>query len=248
MDYTSVESLTAALQGQDAVVSTIGGEALEGQTVLIDATIAAGVKRFIPSDFGSVSTNPALHAYPVYSSTAKIQKYLAEKAKTSRLSYTILASGGSLEDILGEIGIIDFNKHRAELYDGGDTRISSTSFANVGKAIAGVLKHPEETKNRVVHVSQAILTQNKLLAIARELRPDIPWELTTVNTRDMMQEALASIGAGDFSFPTIIKFVKSTVFAGDRYGAAYDVTDNELLGIDLLTEAELKKLVADRLG
>ncbi|KAH8587740.1 hypothetical protein B0O99DRAFT_584061 [Bisporella sp. PMI_857] len=248
VDYTSIDSLTSALQGQDAVVSTIGLEALEDQTVLIDAAIAAGVKRFIPSDFGSTTTNPKLYEYPIYAATAKIQNYLAEKSNVSELSYTILASGASLDMILSEIGIIDFNKHKAEIYDGGDNRISSTSFVSIGKAIAGILEHPKETENRVLHVSQVILTQNKLLAIARELRPDISWELTTVNTSDMMQEALASIGAGDFSSLTMVKFVKSTVFAGDRYGAAYDVTDNELLGVDLLTKEELKKLVADRLG
>lgn len=64
----------------------------------------------------------------------------------------------------------------------------------------------------------------------------------------MIQESLAAIKAGDFSFLVIIKFIKSTVFAGDRYGATYDSTDNELLGVPPLTEELLTKLVADRLG
>ena len=40
---------------------------------------------------------------------------------------------------------------------------------------------------------------------------------------------------------------RSTAFGGDIYGSAYDKTDNELLGVKELTEAELKKLVADKL-
>ncbi len=52
VDYSSVQSLTAALGGQDAVVSTIATAAIAGQQLLVDAAVAAGVKRIIPSEFG----------------------------------------------------------------------------------------------------------------------------------------------------------------------------------------------------
>ncbi|KAH9204258.1 hypothetical protein DL95DRAFT_377111 [Leptodontidium sp. 2 PMI_412] len=248
VDYSSVESLTSALQGQDAVVSAVGMEALEGQTILIDAAIAAGVKRFIPADYGAVTTNPKLHEYPFYSTVGKIQKYLAEKSKSTGLSYTVLSTGAFTDMLFGAIGIIDFDKHEAVLYDGGDSRFSTNSMAGVGKAIAQILKHPKETSNRMLRISEAILTQNKLLAIAKELKPEITWKTTLVDTSEMMKEALASFGAGDFSPPVFMKFLGSTVFAGNRFGAAYDVTDNELLGVEALSDESLKKLVAGRLG
>lgn len=51
-DY-SPESLVKSLDGQDAVVCTIGsGPALACQNEIIDAAMKAGVKRFIPSEFG----------------------------------------------------------------------------------------------------------------------------------------------------------------------------------------------------
>ena len=53
-DYT-VDFLTSAMKGQDVVVLTIGSAALAAQTTAIDAAIKAGVKRIIPSEFGSVS-------------------------------------------------------------------------------------------------------------------------------------------------------------------------------------------------
>lgn len=52
VDYASVESLTAALEGQDALVSVIGTVAVAGQRPLVDAAVAAGVRRFIPSEYG----------------------------------------------------------------------------------------------------------------------------------------------------------------------------------------------------
>ncbi|EGU73272.1 hypothetical protein HZS61_007252 [Fusarium oxysporum f. sp. conglutinans] len=128
IDYSSVESLTSALQGQDAVVSVVGMEALEGQTILIDAAIAAGVKHFIPADYGAVSTNPKLHEYPFYSTVGKIQKYLAEKSKSTGLSYTVLSTGAFTDMLFGAIGIIDFDKHEAVLYDGGDLRFTTNSM------------------------------------------------------------------------------------------------------------------------
>jgi uncharacterized protein YbjT (DUF2867 family) len=52
VDTTSVDALIEVLKGQDAVVSTIGTAAAGTQTTIIDAAIAAHVKRFIPSEFG----------------------------------------------------------------------------------------------------------------------------------------------------------------------------------------------------
>ena len=57
VDYASMESLTDALRGQDAVVSTLASVSLSAQFLMIDAAIAAGVKRFIPSEFGSNTYN-----------------------------------------------------------------------------------------------------------------------------------------------------------------------------------------------
>jgi len=52
VDTTSVDALTEVLKGQDAIVSTVGTAAARSQTTIIDAAIAAHVKRFIPSEFG----------------------------------------------------------------------------------------------------------------------------------------------------------------------------------------------------
>src|SRR5690242_16544214 len=53
VDFTSVPSLTEALKGHFAVVSTLATIAVGSQDLLIDAAAAAGVTRFIPSEFGS---------------------------------------------------------------------------------------------------------------------------------------------------------------------------------------------------
>lgn len=248
VDFTSVESLTAALKGIDGLVSTVAGTAVENQALLIDAAVAAGVKRFIPSEYGSCTTSPELEAFPIYAPLFKIKKYLQEKAKAGELSWTVLACGAFLEFLFGGPMLLDFENHKATLFDEGDNRISTTSLPNVGKAIVGILKNFEATKNKVVRTSEAILTQNRLLRIAERLRPDIKWESTNVQTSAVLKEGLDGVGAGDFSMPIIMKILTGTAGAGDIYGAAYDETDNELLGVKELTEEDLKKLVAWKLA
>lgn len=247
VDFTSVDSLTAALKGVDGLVSTVGSSALAGQTVLIDAAIAAGVKRFIPSEYGSCSTNPKLKDIPIYAPMFAIRQYLQEKEKAN-LTWTVLACGAFMEFLFGRPLLLDFEAHTATLYDNGDNRISSTSLPNVGNAIAAIFKNFEATKNSIVHTSEVILTQNRLLKIAERLRPEIKWEITKVDLSAMLKEGLEGVRAGDFSMPVIMKLLKATAFAGDVYGGAYDETDNALLGIKNLTAAELDSLVAGKLA
>ncbi|KZO93426.1 NAD-binding protein [Calocera viscosa TUFC12733] len=56
VDYDSPSSLQSALQGIDAVISTLGGAALAVQEPLGDAAKAAGVKLFVPSEYGGDTT------------------------------------------------------------------------------------------------------------------------------------------------------------------------------------------------
>ncbi|RDH36052.1 NAD(P)-binding protein [Aspergillus welwitschiae] len=248
VDFNSVESLTSALKGVDAVVSTVGGAAVDNQTVLIDAAIAAGVKRFIPSEFGNVTTNPKVEKFPVYSSVFKIRNYLQEKAAAGQLSWTVLACGAFLDLVLNTPTLLDFQNHTVTILDEGDNRISSTSLPAVGRAIAAILQNFDATENRVMHVSEAISTQNQLIGFAKEIRPDIEWSISKEQSSLLLQESLEEFGAGDFSVPTFMKLLKGTALAGDTYGAAFDVTDNELLGIKELAPADLKKLIAEKLA
>lgn len=250
MDYTSVESLTAALKGMDAVVSTVAGTAIKTQTVLVDAAAAAGVKRFIPSEYGSVTTNPKLEGFPLYENVFNVRNRLQEKANAGQLTWTVLACGAFLEFLFapGAAGLLDFADRKATLFDEGDNRLSSTSLATAGKAIAAILEDSEATKNRVVKVSEVILTQNQLLKIAEKMKPEDKWEISKVAASAVLKEGVDEFRAGDVSFSVISKIIKGSGFAGERYGSAYDETDNELLGVKELTEEDLKKIVAKKLA
>ena len=55
VDYSNPESIKNALSGVDVVISTISGTALDVQGKIAEAAKPAGVKLFIPSEFGNVT-------------------------------------------------------------------------------------------------------------------------------------------------------------------------------------------------
>lgn len=82
IDVTVYKELLEAFTGQDTVVSVVGLVALRHQIKMVDAAVAAGVQRFIPSEFGCESRN---------SVGTKFGDLLAGKIATS--DYLIKVSG-----------------------------------------------------------------------------------------------------------------------------------------------------------
>lgn len=90
VDY---DSLRAAFSGQDAVVSIVGGAQASNQKLYIDAAIAAGVKRFIPSDFGGWTPDAAiLDKNKLFKSKVEIAEYLKEK-ESETFSWSAIING-----------------------------------------------------------------------------------------------------------------------------------------------------------
>lgn len=100
-DY-SPESLATALTGQDAIVCAIGPLGTMIQPKLIDAAVAAKVKRFIPSDYGWDTPNIAKNGmetqlpqlYMRLKPKATILEYLASKAvENPGFTWTAIGAG-----------------------------------------------------------------------------------------------------------------------------------------------------------
>ncbi|QKD57291.2 uncharacterized protein FOBCDRAFT_204257 [Fusarium oxysporum Fo47] len=88
----NIDSLGKVFEGKDAVTSFIPITSLDEQAVVIEAAISAGVKRFIPSEYGSDSTNPAVvAAVPFFEAKKKYLDFL--RTKENILSWTALITG-----------------------------------------------------------------------------------------------------------------------------------------------------------
>lgn len=229
-DFEDLQSLTAALEGQDAVVSTVGEKGIIGQKLLIDAAITAGVKRFLPSNFGSNMSNPNSRKLPVFKGKVIIEDYLVEKSKTTDLTYTLVYNGGFTDFAIKNKVIMNFSEYKPTIFNGGDSKFSCTSLPTVGDAVVGVLSHPAETENRAVYVSESFISQNQLLSLAKSIAPNKPWAPVDADLNVVFAGALERLAQGQHDMPTVIPILLKSIL-DNEYGSNFAENDNELLGI-----------------
>lgn len=90
-DY-SHDSLLEAFRGKDAVVNTITMPDLADQLRIIDAAIEAGVKRYLPAEFGIDTSKAAtVEIVPFLKVKPEVVKYL--RSKEGEISWTALITG-----------------------------------------------------------------------------------------------------------------------------------------------------------
>ncbi|KAI5357573.1 Putative NmrA-like domain, NAD(P)-binding domain superfamily [Septoria linicola] len=237
VDYSSQDSIIHALKGQDAFVSLIPKH--EDQPALIDAAIAAGVKFFIPSEFGSdIAGSQKVAGLPVFAGKKKTQDYL--KTKEDKISYALVVNGLFLDWGL-QVGFWANFKGATRVFDGGNEKHSTTTLADVGKTVAAILKKPEDFKNRPVYVQSAAVSQNQLLEIAQKKKPELKLERQEVSTADVEKDAYEKLGKGDFS--SMISFVIVSIFNSSYSNNWSQKNDNELLGIKEKSPQELEQIV-----
>ncbi|KZL68275.1 Rossmann-fold NAD(P)(+)-binding protein (isoflavone reductase) [Colletotrichum tofieldiae] len=173
-NLTSVESLTAAFAGQDAVISAISTVAVivpGAQDPLIDAAVAAGVKRFIPSEYGLNTRNleGEILGDWLKAKTAAVD-YLIKKTEEST-NFTWTGIGTSLFfdwSITRGIYGISLENRSITIFDSGNQKVSTTSLAFLAEGIVAVLQHPVETANKYINIVEFEVTQNQLHKLFEE--------------------------------------------------------------------------------
>ncbi|KAJ0378983.1 hypothetical protein COL26b_002763 [Colletotrichum chrysophilum] len=242
VDYSSVDDLAAALRGQDAVVSTVSKGGLLTQNTVIDASIKAGVKRYIPSDWGTFTTDPKAQRelVPVLGPMLDVQRYLTDKARTGEIEHTIFSVGAFLDFLTTVPVAFDYANKTVELWDGGRHRLSTTSVSSIGKAVAGALKNPKATRNRNIKVHELVVTQRRLYELAKKYSPPgTEWKEIELEGEAAFAEALNGVKEDPYNEGKIMGAIKAGVLSG-RYESAYEQVDNELVGVPVLTEADLE--------
>ncbi|KAL4994502.1 hypothetical protein BDV10DRAFT_176695 [Aspergillus recurvatus] len=244
VNYDSIDNLTThlAANSTDAVVSLLPHTAPEKQTNLIQAAVAAGVSRFIPSEFGSDLDNPVNRAAPAYKGKVAVQELLKGLAAENKISYTIMYNGAFLDWGLTHGFPIDISKRTAVLHDGGKRVYSTTTQPTIGNAVVSVLARPEETKNRVVRIAEANVTIKQLLSLVQEVIGDEGWTVTETNIDQEVEKAWTLIKQGVFSFESMMPFIYRAGW-GEDAGGHFETTDNILLGVDELDPEGVKRVI-----
>lgn len=246
VDFNDLLSLQAALTGHEGFVDCTLTQDETPQRIM-DAAALAGVYRYIPSDWSLDPLNTACNAHPVFSKKLERDNYLFEKCTAGTMTWSIVANGPFLDWNLhtGFMGIDIYNKS-ASLMDGGDNRIPWTTLDSVGKAVAEIMKHPEETANRPIYISSIVKSCREMLGHVQATlgSADGEWKVTEINGEEANQAALADLFAGKFSmqtFGTMIRYVNEK----PEMVGPWPKSDNDLLGIPTMSDAELEALIKE---
>jgi uncharacterized protein YbjT (DUF2867 family) len=247
VDYNDLKALTQALKGQDAVVSTITTAGIGSQKNLVDAVVAAGVKRFIPSEYGCDLSNAKARQLPVYGHKVQIEDAVEQKIKNTDTTYTFVFNNAFLDWGIDRGFLIDLKNKKADIYDGGDVPFTSTPIPMVAKAVAAVLQHPEETKNAEIRVHGARLTQNKFLELAKRVVGEDGWQISETTTKDLEQQSYENLKKDPSAFMGwAIGMLKVAIHAPGFGGDFSSNNDNKFLGLKEMSESEVEELIRDR--
>lgn len=242
VDFNDSNSILSAIEGVTVVISCIATLAIGSQNALIDASYAAGVRRFIPAEFGMDSLNALCKELPVCQPKTATQRYLAHKSSEQpEFTWTGIANGLFLDWGLKEGFIIDVSKHTATLYNGGDVPFSATTLADVAKAILGIIKNQDETANRLLYIHSAVLTQNQLIEYAKD-KDNKQWSLKIKDTKETMEESFGELDKGNEQV-AMDGFCAVAMWDASYGGNFSSHLDNELLDLQVLDESGVRAIV-----
>lgn len=232
-DFDSVDSLTVALKGQDAVVSAMSFGVIGGQYPIVDAAIAAKVKRFIPSEFGANSRTIEKQGFgALLQQKVKALDYIIEKSNENTwFTWTGIATGLFFDWGLS-LGVWGFNKvtKSVTIYDSGNQAFQTSNVGFISRAVAAVLSRPEQTANKYLEVGSFNITHNEVLRIITEVTGE-KWNVEHVNSTELEKAGLASLEKGDTGNAFLPLLISHTFGDGNGHALKPEDSDNALLGL-----------------
>ncbi|KAF4554061.1 Hypothetical protein D9617_5g069370 [Elsinoe fawcettii] len=241
-DVMNPSSLNSVFQGQDALVLMAGNHNLHLQTAYVDTAIAAGIKYIIPSEFGCDLANPKAATLPVFQAKINLEKHIKAKADEGKVQYTLIRTGPFLDWGIA-FGFLVNLKDTTTLYNGGDVPFTATLLSDIGLVVAGVLKAPEQYKNRPVYVHSAQITQKQLVAAAEKVTgKTYPTKASTTQESYDASMKVVKSGEGDIHH-AMVGFLMVAIF-DEAYGPKFEKTESDAFGIKQLGQADIEQLIA----
>lgn len=197
-DDFAVDAVTEALRTQDAVVVTIKGSQVDVQRKVAQACVKAGVRRFIPADFGSCDSSSSWtqSLVPLYKRKTELRQYLTEVAKDSpTFSWTSLVCGHFF-DWSPEFLHIWVKEKTIDILNDGEAKWSASTLSRIGEATAGILLNLEATENQMIYVQSFCVSQNQVLK-AFERATGSPWKTNKLDSKQYENQEKEKADNGD---------------------------------------------------
>jgi nucleoside-diphosphate-sugar epimerase len=140
-DPADLSAMTTALVGADCVICALNGlgdVVMHRQGVLLDAAVAAGVARFIPSDFAAdfTKTKPGLNR------NFDLRRTFMARADQAPIKVTSILNGAFMDMLGAEMPIIQPGIHRVLYWHDADQLLDFTTKNNVAEYTARAALDP----------------------------------------------------------------------------------------------------------
>lgn len=166
VDFARPGELAAACAGAGCVVSALSGlrsVIVDAQAQLLDAAVAAGVPRFIPSDYCIDFT-----ALPEGSNrNLDLRREFHRRLAGAAIAATSIFNGAFADMLTGQAPIILFARKRVLYWGSADQPMDFTTIDDVARVTAAAALDPDTP--RYIRVAGNVLTARDLAAVASQV-------------------------------------------------------------------------------
>lgn len=167
-DFDDVPALRNHLLGASTVVSALNGLGdvmLGSQKALLDAAVAAHVRRFIPSDYSLDFTKTR----PGFNRNLDFRRDFHAMLDESGIAWTSILNGAFMDMLAGEIPLINERFRRVLYWNREDQPLDFTTYADTAAYTAAVAADPEPTP-KYLRIAGEVVTPAELAAIVSRVK------------------------------------------------------------------------------
>ncbi|MFD2935082.1 NmrA family NAD(P)-binding protein [Spirosoma flavum] len=180
VDMADISQMSQACEGASCVISALQGlrdVIVETQSALLDAALAAGVPRFIPSDFSSDFTKLSVGDNRNFDLRREFNAHLDKKTS---ITATSILNGAFAELLTYNIPLLDFQKKRVGYWESADWRVDFTTMDNTAAFTAAAALDPSVP--RILRIASFQISAGELATLAGEITKDT-FELVRLGSR-----------------------------------------------------------------
>ena len=245
VDYDDEATIVDSLQDQQFLIITMAPTApRDTHSKLVQAAAKAGVPYIMPNEYGGDIDNSKLGQETLLGPVAKANRDEIESLGMQWITvccgfwYDYSLAGG--ETRFG----IDFDKRSLTIYDDGNTKNSTSTLSQVGRAVAKVLNlkelpHDEDDKsltisgflNKGVYIKSFVVSQNDIFESVKRVTgtTDADWTVTHEATKKRYGDGLAQVKGGNMA--GFSKMLYARAFYPDDPNDLSAKAQNKLLGL-----------------
>ncbi|KAJ5827296.1 hypothetical protein N7447_004059 [Penicillium robsamsonii] len=245
VDYNDEASIIDALKDQQFFIITMAPTApRDTHSKLVQAAAKAGVPYIMPNAYGGDIDNIKLGEETMLGPVGKANRDEIERLGMQWITiccgfwYDYSLAGGE-----ARFGF-DFDKRSLTIYDDGNTKNSTSTLSQVGRAVAKVLSlkelpNDESDKsltlsgflNRGVYIKSFVLSQNDMFESVKRVTgtTDADWKVTHEASKKRYEDGLAQVRGGNMA--GFGKLLYARTFYPDDSSEFSAKAQNELLGL-----------------